>query len=82
MSKLVQVKQIETQSDHDLVLAIVKINGTVNTNSSVRTRDYRGFNCNDFLMELCGLLTFGSAAQQLLMSSAKLTGQPLGMVNL
>ena len=36
MSKLVQVKQIETSSDHDLILAIVKINGTVNSNSSVR----------------------------------------------
>ena len=39
MSKIVQVKQVETQSDHDLILAIVKINGTVSSNSSIRTRD-------------------------------------------
>lgn len=34
------------------------------------------------MLSLCVLLTFGSVAQQLLISSAKLTGQPLGMVNL
>ena len=44
MTKLVQVKQVETQSDHDMVLAIVKINGNVTTNSSVRSMDYRKFN--------------------------------------
>lgn len=33
-------------------------------------------------LNLKALLTFGSVAQQLLMSSAKLAGQPLGMVNL
>ena len=55
MSKLVQTKQFESQSDHDIILAVVKINGTVNTNSSVRTRDFRGFKYEDFLMELCGL---------------------------
>lgn len=34
------------------------------------------------LMKLNGSLTFGSVTQQLLKSSAKLAGQPLGMVNL
>lgn len=34
------------------------------------------------LLLLSGSLTFASVAQQFLMSSAKLEGQPLGMVNL
>ena len=54
MNKLVQVRQLETQSDHDLVLAVVKINGNVTVNSSVRSRDYRKFKYNDYIMELCG----------------------------
>lgn len=41
--------------------------------------DIGGLTCR---LNLKALLTFGSDAQQLLMSSAKLAGQPLGMVNL
>ena len=55
MSKLIQVKQLEAQSDHDLILAVLKTNGMVNSNSSVKNRDYRKFNYNDFFTELCGL---------------------------
>ena len=52
LSKLVQTKNIETSSDHDLIVSIHKINGTVGTNSATRSRDYKNFNKEEYLMEL------------------------------
>ena len=55
MSKMIQAKQQETQSDHDLISTVVKINGNVSVNTSIRNRDYRKFKFGDYLTELCGL---------------------------
>ena len=55
MSKFIQAKQNETSSDHDLVQVIMKIKGNVATNTAVRSRDYRKFNIDEYLTELCGL---------------------------
>ena len=54
LSKLVQVKKYDTSSDHDMILSVMKQNGTVGTNCAIKTRDFRHFVKSDFIMELLG----------------------------
>merc|ERR1712240_245425 len=54
LPKLVQVRNIETDSDHDLISCITKVNGNVSTPKSTRSRDFKDFNENDFKLELLG----------------------------
>ena len=55
MTKLVQIRQIETESDHDLILATVKIEGKVKTQETTNSRNFRNFDGNYFLIEMLGL---------------------------
>ena len=55
MSKLLQVRTKESTSDHDIIISVHKLNGIVSTKTSIKSRDFRNFVKEDFIMELCGL---------------------------
>ena len=44
ISEIFENRQEETESDHDLILTHLKINGTVKTNEATNNRDYKNFN--------------------------------------
>ena len=55
MSKLIQVRTMDFISDHDLILSVHKLNGNVFTKTSIKSRDFRKFVKEEFILELCGL---------------------------
>ena len=44
-----------TESDHDLVMGLFKLTGSVGTNSSTRARDYRKVDLEMYKLELLGM---------------------------
>ena len=52
MNKLVHSRIINTDSDHELIMATVKTKGTVSHQYSTNSKIYKNFDKNNFLLDL------------------------------
>ena len=55
MNKHVKTNNIDTDSDHDLILTTLLVKGSVRNVEIVKRRDYSKFNKDNYLLDLMGL---------------------------